>query len=155
MTCTEHDFPLAALEIVHTAAGTGLRATCDIPVGTAVMRFDGPVVAWGAVPPDEVRYVAMHASGDWIIPGSPERFINHSCAPNTRSTESGDLVTTRHVPRGEELTMSYDTLEPFEIERRRLHPDWYFWDDRWSFDCACGASNCRGRIDRYVIPGER
>jgi hypothetical protein len=27
----------------------------------------------------------------------------------------------------------------------------YFWDERWSFDCDCGAPGCVGRVDRYRV----
>ena len=151
---SRHIVAMDVVEIVCTAAGAGLRALRDIPNGTFALRFEGPVVPWAEVPPGEVRYVVMHASGDWVIPNPPGRFINHSCEPNLRFTEPGEMVAIRDVSAGEELTASYDMLQPFDVERRRDHPDWYFWDDRWSFDCACASARCRGRIDRYVSPGE-
>ena len=52
---------------------------------------------------------------------------------------------------GEELTISYDWADPGDV---RAHPDHYFWDERWSFRCRCGAACCVGVVDRYR-PAER
>ncbi len=139
-------------DVVTTAVGTGVLSRRDIAEGTEVLRFEGRLVPWADVPAEEVRYVMMDATGEWVIPGSPERFINHSCAPNLRFNHQRGVEAIRPVSAGAELTIAYDVLEPFDLERRQRHPDWYFWDDRWSFDCHCNEAACRGRIDRYVTP---
>src|SRR5262249_34959206 len=56
----------------------------------------------------------------------------------------------RKVMRGEELTIMYNevTIEKY-MSKGSLLPK---WDERRSFDCYCGAPNCRGRIDQYVVP---
>ena len=136
--------------LIHTGAGVGVRSLSDLAPGAIVLRFEGAIVPWASVPDAEVRYVMMDASGDWVIPNAPARFINHSCEPNLRFTASRAVETTRPVKAGDELTIAYDLLEPFDIERRARHPEWYFWDDRWSFDCLCGSASCRRRIDQYV-----
>ena len=59
-----------------------------------------------------------------------------------------EFTTLRPVATGEELTFSYDYLAAAEWRRA---PELYFWDERWSFDCRCGAPDCVGRVDRYRI----
>lgn len=142
------------VHVVSTEAGKGVTTQREIGQGVEVLRFDGPIMPWHLVPEHEVRYVLMDATGHWVIPNPPARFINHSCAPNLRFTETRGAETIRPIAAGEELTISYDFLEPFDIERRRCHPDWYFWDDRWSFDCVCGAASCRRRVDKYRSSGD-
>jgi D-alanine-D-alanine ligase len=55
---------------------------------------------------------------------------NHSCAANTRY-DGLDVVTTRAIAAGEELTLDYGELSGADAE---------------PFDCHCGAPNCRGRV---------
>ena len=65
--------------------------------------------------------------------------VNHSCDPNcgirVNSTGAHDFVAFRDIEFGEELTFDYamrnDVVEIFPP------------------DCACGARNCRGRIDGW------
>ena len=55
------------------------------------------------------------------------------------------LIATRPLHAGEALTISYNVLEPFEIERRRRHPEWYFWDERWSFRLRVCCTRMSGK----------
>jgi len=111
-----------------------------------VARFEGPVVAWEDVPEDEVIYVISFEPGRWLVPRSDARYLNHSCDPNCRFLPDGLVVTERPVAAGEELTIPYDWADREAVER---HPEHYFWDERWSFECRCGTPACRGVIDRY------
>ena len=76
------------------------------------------------------------------LPISPDMFVlwdteptgwapqNHSCDPNTEFVGL-NLVATRDIRGGEELTVDYAT----------------FYDSHMSpFDCACGSPNCRRRV---------
>jgi hypothetical protein len=55
---------------------------------------------------------------------------NHSCEPNTRFIGL-DVIATRAIARGEELTLDYAE----------------FLDERAeAFECRCGAPRCRGRV---------
>lgn len=57
-------------------------------------------------------------------------YMNHSCAPNCGVRGSVVVVARRDIPAGEELTFDYGTTDT----------------DRWSLDCGCGATTCRGRM---------
>ncbi|MEO8361456.1 MAG: SET domain-containing protein-lysine N-methyltransferase [Vicinamibacteria bacterium] len=126
----------------------GVFSSADLAVGTLVGRFEGPVVPWREVPEREVRYVIQVKDDGWLIPMSSARFINHSCAPKCAVDAAFNLITVSSVSAGEQLTFSYDALAQAEWQRA---PELYFWDERWSFDCGCGATECVGRVDRYRI----
>jgi SET domain len=98
-----------------------------------------------------VRYVIQIRDNAWLVPRSSARFINHSCAPNCVLDRAFNLITTEPLQRGAQLTFSYDRLSLAEWQRA---PECYFWDERWSFRCGCGAAQCVGNMDRYRIHPE-
>ena len=59
---------------------------------------------------------------------SPEKFVNHSCEPNTHVKNSCD-VAVRNIKKGEEITSDYGK------------------NNFVSFICKCGGKNCRGAIN--------
>lgn len=86
------------------------------------------------------RRYGLDADFGWIF--APRRqadvytldnFLNHSCAPNTVFDAEGFVITPVNVAKGEELTVDYGA---FTVN----------YDE--PFDCACGATNCRGRVTR-------
>jgi hypothetical protein len=132
--------------------GLCLRATRDLDAGVVVAHFRGDVVPYEEVPEDEIRYVLNLENGGWMIPSSTEaREANHSCDPNCTIDGQLDLVTFRPVAAGEELTYSYVMVDRGQYERS---PEDFFWDERWTFDCTCGSSNCVGRVDHYLFTGD-
>ena len=62
--------------------------------------------------------------GSYFLMQSPEKFVNHSCEPNTKAINKSD-VAIRDIKDGEEITSSY------------LKPD---------SKCNCGSKNCKGII---------
>lgn len=128
------------------AYGKCLRAARAIAPGEVVARFAGPLVPWSEVPPEEVVYVISFEPYRWLVPRTPARYLNHSCAPSCHFRRDGTVVALRAIAAGEELTIAYDWADAADVLR---HPDHFFWDPRWTFRCACGAPACRGTIDRY------
>ncbi len=68
-----------------------------------------------------------------------ERFMNHSCDPNTWWGDDHTMIARRDIGAGEEITYDYATTEisvPFEMT------------------CLCGSDHCRGNItiDDYKAP---
>ena len=106
---------------------------------------------WSEVPEVEVVYVIAFVAYRWLIPRTPARYLNHSCDPNCEVRPDRHVVTRRAVAAGEELTIGYDWADANDV---RAHSDHYFWDERWSFSCRCGARCCVGVVDRYR-PAER
>lgn len=60
-------------------------------------------------------------------------FINHSCEPNCGFLDATTLVAMRRIEAGESITFDYAMSDSNSFI---------------SFDCACGSTNCRGRLDR-------
>lgn len=85
---------------------------------------DRHVFAQYAYPIDDEVYILWSNNAfDWAP-------TNHSCAPNT-VFDGLNVVALRHIPEGEELTLDYaDYLNEMSA----------------SFECCCGAPNCRGLI---------
>ena len=131
--------------------GQCLRAACDVPVGTLVETFSGPVMPYADVPEAEVRHALLLDGDRWLVPESDARYINHACEPNCRIEPGSRVVTTQAVQAGEEFTINYHRVTAAEM---REDPAAFFWDPRWSFDCACGSPACVGRVDGYRMDGE-
>jgi D-alanine-D-alanine ligase len=73
---------------------------------------------------DEVYIIWDRDPAEW----APQ---NHSCDPNTRF-EGLDVIATRRIAAGEELTLDYAEFLDATSE---------------PFDCRCGAATCRGRVE--------
>ena len=60
-----------------------------------------------------------------------DRYMNHSCDPNTWWSDDQTLVARRDIARGDEVTCDYATFEtavPFRMT------------------CRCGSPLCRGEV---------
>ncbi len=126
--------------------GKCLVASDDLGRGEIVGRFDGPILtSYAMVPTEEVCHVLAIGIDNYMIVRSPARFINHSCDPNCTIDDDYYVVTINPVNRGEEFTIRYNDLEP------KYDGMDFFWDPRWTFTCRCGAPNCVGKIDRYMV----
>ena len=135
-------------KVASNSYGQYYFAARDIEIGTVVERFIGKEVKYEEVPESEIIYAACCGNGIWVIPMTNVRYINHSCHPNCKINGAGEMVAIKAIPAGEEITFDYVTVSKEEWQKA---PKEFFWDSRWSFDCQCGAPNCRGRIDRYFI----
>ncbi len=56
--------------------------------------------------------------------------LNHSCDPDLAVQGQVIFVARRPIAEGEELTFDYGTTD----------------DDDWEWECACGATDCRGKV---------
>lgn len=79
------------------------------------------------------------SSTDWYnTDGTPFRYINHSCNPNSAITGSKTLVAIRAIKENEEITIDYSMTDA---------------DPFWGIQCHCGESNCRKVIQAiYTVP---
>ena len=134
--------------VTENAYGKSLVAAVDVPAGAIVARFEGPLVLWEDVPEAEVRHALLIDDRNWLIPHTDARYVNHACTPNCTVDDDLNIVTLVPIPAGAEFAISYNDARRSEFV---AHPEAFFWDTRWSFDCACGAANCQGRIDGYRL----
>ena len=131
-----------ALKIRRTEGrGLGVVATTAIPARTTVIGFYGrPRWIW-----DIPRWCWDHCFqvdyDKYFVPkvGSFGWYINHSCNPNCSVHGERELVASRRIRKGEELTFDYST-----------NVGW----DGYAMECLCGARNCRGVILSYAHLGE-
>ncbi|MFA6271635.1 MAG: SET domain-containing protein [Patescibacteria group bacterium] len=80
------------------------------------------------LPPEERHYIANFKDGQFLHQQEPERYVNHSCDPNTESGENCDIAI-RDIKAGEEITSDYAKA------KMNIH-----------FECNCGSKNCRKQI---------
>lgn len=139
---------VALARVAENAYGKCLIATGPVATGVAVAQFSGPIVAWSDVPEAEVRHALLIDDRNWLIPTTDARWVNHACEPNCTVDDDLRIVTARPVAAGEEFTISYNDGRRSDF---LAHPESFFWDARWSFDCACGARTCQGRIAGYRL----
>lgn len=104
---------------VQTAAspihGTGVFSSAPFSPGEVVLRIDDSRVVTDADPLDPAKgefepHCDDLAGGEVVLMRPPERFINHSCDPNTYiRTIAGDryVVALRPIRPGEEVTYDY------------------------------------------------
>lgn len=71
------------------------------------------------------------AKNQWIDPGKPFKFLNHSCNPNAGVRGKINIVAIKDIKEGEEITLDYSIVEG---------------DSSWEMKCECGAPNCRSII---------
>jgi len=121
--------------------GWGVFAAQPIPAGSDVIEYVGEIVTpqeycQRVTNADEVYAIEIDETRtiDGAVGGSGAEIINHSCSPNMQYRRVGDHVfvrSIRSIEVGEELTADY--------RFRREVPQ---------ASCRCGASNCRGIINR-------
>lgn len=119
--------------------GYGLRAAREIAKGQLVAEYVGEIVSQSSV--QNWRYVMSLPQGyaiDASLAGSPARFINHSCEPNSRAERwlvkgrwRVGIFACRGIYVGEEITFSYSNGRG-----QNCGED----------PCHCGSKLCCGRI---------
>jgi hypothetical protein len=135
------------MELRHSCIqGTGVYATRSIGAGDAVLKIDDSRIVdeqhlLSAA--DDPRHCDYLAAGKVVLMQSPERYINHSCDPNTYvKTVDGIrvVIALRPIAAGQEITYHYC-----------INGD---GDTVWV--CRCGASRCRCVIhsDFFHLPME-
>ncbi|MDD5341733.1 MAG: SET domain-containing protein [Patescibacteria group bacterium] len=80
------------------------------------------------LPESERHHVSHYTPGEFLLQQKPERFVNHSCDPNTKVGNNCD-VAIKDIKKGEEITSDYSVADI------QLH-----------FKCDCGSKNCRKYI---------
>jgi len=128
----------------NSIAGYGIYATEEIPAGEIIFKGEEKSQRittrrfveknWTMEQQENFRRYAYPLSSEVYVlwDDDPQQWApqNHSCNPNT-FYDGLNVVTSRRIARGEELTLDYATLLD-----RTAEP----------FECRCGSENCRGII---------
>jgi uncharacterized protein len=136
---------LAASHVIH---GQGLIATKLIPRGEVVWQLDSdePIIhltevkSWPKEKLDEFEWFGFQwGEAEFVYCRGIERFMNHSCDPNTWWKGNQTLVVCRDIQPGEEVTYDYTTADILLDYQMRCH---------------CGSKSCRGVITNkdYLHP---
>lgn len=128
--------------------GKGLIATADIRKGEIVWQLDtdaqrltlDDLTDWADDTILEFDYFAFQVGEDeYALPEGIDKYMNHSCDPNTWWGDDITLVARREIHPGEEVTYDYTTAD---ISRK------------YYLACECGAATCRRAITNldYLDP---
>ena len=104
-------------------AGTGFRKK-DI-----IMKWDNSVILTEKEAkkiPEKLKKYLVFFKGKYIMAQAPEKYLNHSCEPNTKEGRLCD-VAIRDIKKGEELTTDYLVNAPPHIKMK----------------CNCGSRKCK------------
>ncbi len=133
-------------DVIH---GRGLVATALIRCGEIVWTLDpddvripcAEVATWPDEEQARFRLVAYQCDAThYAVCDDIDRYMNHSCDPNTWWSGSDTLVACRDILSGEEVTCDYATFEitvPFTMA------------------CSCGAACCRGTVTHLDYRNEQ
>ena len=130
-------------------AGFGIYASSNLLPGYVLFNGEGKAqrmvtrrhveMHWNEADKETFRRYAYPVSRELFIlwDENPSEWApqNHSCDPNT-AYDGLNVVTTRSIKKGEELTLDYASFLDEHME---------------PFQCQCGSDNCRGLITG--IPG--
>jgi len=107
--------------------GKGVFAGTDFKERDVVMRWDASIILTEkeAKKVHEKKYLVFF-KGKYIVAQPPEKYLNHSCNPNTKEGGLCDIAL-RDIKNGEELTTDYSLNAPTHIKMK----------------CACGSRKCR------------
>jgi hypothetical protein len=122
--------------------GKCLVATKSLPSGTIVQKFEGKISSLEKIPESKTSFAIWISTGNWMLPETDSKYINHSCNPNCIIDENLQIRTIRDVKKGEELTIIYNVVNENE------NPG--VWDPKWTFKCQCKSENCQAIIDKYI-----
>ena len=94
--------------------GIGVFAGKNFRKGSIVMRWDTSMMLSKAEAkriPKRYRKYLVYDKGRFIMSQSPEKYLNHSCCPNTKEKDHAD-VAIRAIKKGEEITTDYSLDAP-------------------------------------------
>jgi hypothetical protein len=112
--------------------GKDVLALRDFAEGEIVLHWDTsrrlPKEKALKLPDEDMKYVSLYR-GEYIVMQSPEKYVNHSCAPNTTVVDSCD-VAKRYIKTGEGITGDYSEVLPPGVRQ----------------ECRCRSVQCRKSI---------
>jgi hypothetical protein len=119
------------------AGGKAVYARELIEPGELVAVWSGRLVSADELDdlPEDIRHhTAQVEEGLYLAslsPHEPPDYINHSCEPNCGLDGQIAIIAMQTIQPGEEITIDYAMCDGSPYDE---------------FDCACGTSQCRGRV---------
>ncbi len=116
--------------------GKGLFAKKEIKKGEVVGEFKGRIYSTKEVERKKLHIYLFQIDWEkWMYVKTTEKYINHSCSPNTYIKQKTKIAAFKNIKKGDELTIDYDTLE---------------WDyKKAKIKCKCGTKSCRKILQGY------
>ncbi len=114
--------------------GKGVFALRDFKKGDVVVDWSScstPLTGADVkrLPENRRKYSSHIGKGKWVLFGSPGKYMNHSCDPNTKAVNGAD-VAVRQINRGDEITVDYIS-EKVPVGKMK---------------CNCGSRKCKNII---------
>ncbi len=110
--------------------GKGVFAAQDFKKGEVVLKWDTSHKysrqELKKLSKDDQNHMNCIGKGIYILMQTPEKFVNHSCEPNTYVKNQQDIAIC-NIKKGEEITSDY-SLNGI---------------DDWKLNCNCGMKKCR------------
>ena len=107
-------------------SGRGVFANRDFCAREAVLIWDPKPIKKADIQKlnkEDLHFIEKIGRRFYVMQ-SPEKYVNHSCDPNTRTDGRSD-VALRNIKKGEEITSDYSD------------------SDMISFQCYCGSKKCK------------
>lgn len=113
--------------------GSGVFASRDFKAGEIVLKWN----VSNKITKNKIKHISSsdkkyisYFDGSCFLMQPPERFVNHSCDPNTFPKDFCDIAK-RDIKKGEEITTNYlDVCNEINMK------------------CNCGSKNCKGVIKK-------
>lgn len=129
-----------AIFVAPCPLGRGVFAGREFEAGELMFCFAGPIITLAeAIAKGCDEGNAMQIGPETYLDLEPPSvFANHSCAPNMGIRHGVEARALVDIPRGTEIRFDYSTT---------------MCEGRWTMQCACGSSFCRGSIgDFHGLP---
>jgi SET domain-containing protein len=114
--------------------GKGVFAARDFECGEVVLRWDSSHVVSNKKAKEASKKDGVYVNfvdDKYILMQDPEKYVNHSCEPNTTIKNACD-VAIRDIKKGEEITGDYTEDSPFGFRMK----------------CNCRKDNCNKTIEK-------
>ena len=111
--------------------GKGVFANRDFKKGEIVIKYNLKKLSkeeYNNLPESEKHFVSKE-NGDYLLFLSPERYVNHSCNPNTSPVNDCD-VAIKEIKKGEEIAGDYSKENIPNLNMK----------------CSCNHKNCKKLI---------
>ncbi|MFH1325145.1 MAG: SET domain-containing protein-lysine N-methyltransferase [archaeon] len=119
--------------------GKGVFANMDFKKREIVIKWDKPLILKKEeiknIPKKEQKFISYYKNGKYILHQTEERYVNHSCNPNTIAKNNSD-VAIKDIKKGKEITGDYIKEK---VPEHNLN-----------FKCNCKSKNCKKVITGIV-----